>query len=83
MFAFFTIPFPKSIFDIIDTNPEDIEGLSEKEYALLEKEYINKLDSQYLIEAHNWANKYIKTEYNIIFAQNSGNEDIEFQIQLD
>lgn len=83
MFVFISIPYTQAVFDIIDTNPEDIEGISEKEYAVLEKEYTKKLDAQYMLEAHAWVNKYIKSEAIITWAQNSGSEDIEFQMQLD
>ena len=83
MFVFISIPFTQTIFDIIETNPEDIDGITEKEYAILEKEYTKKLENQYMIEARNWVNKYISVNGVITWAQNSGSEDIEFQLQID
>lgn len=83
MFANITIPFTKSIFDIIDTNPEDISGLSQKEFAKLEKQYNANLEKHYLIEAHNWCDNNLKNPFIIMWAENSGSEEIIFEIQLD
>lgn len=84
MLATIYIPFTKSIFDIIvNNNPDDIEGLSDKDYDILYIEYTKKLETQYMLEAHNWVNKYINSEAIIINAINSGSEEVEFQVQLD
>lgn len=83
MHANIIIPFTKNIFDIINANPEDINGLSEQELAKLEKKYNADLEKQYLIEAHNWCNNNLKNPFIIMWAENSGNEEIMFEIQTD
>ena len=82
MFVFITVPFTQSVFDILDTNPEDMAHLSEEEYVIREKIYTEKLDDQYMFEAQAWVTKYIKGEGIITWAQNSGSETIEFELQI-
>ena len=82
MFVFITVPFTQSVFDILDTNPEDINGITQKEYTMLEILYNKKLDDQYMFEAQAWVTKYIKGEGIITWAQNSGSETIEFELQI-
>ena len=83
MFVNITIPFTKSIFDILDTNPEDIKGLSQREFAKLQKQYVKNLKEQWLIEAHNWCDNNLKHEFIIGWAEDTGSEDITFEILLD
>ena len=82
MFVFITIPFTQSVFDFLDTNPEDINGITQKAYTMLEILYNKKLDDQYMFEAQAWVTKYIKGEGIITWAQNSGSETIEFELQI-
>lgn len=84
MFVFISIPFTKSIFDIIDTNPEDSDIImSEKEYALAYNEYEKKFNNQMRIEVQTWIDNNLKRESIVTWLQDSGSESIEFEVQID
>lgn len=82
MFVIIYIPFTKSIFDIISTHPDNCDDLSDQEYYILFEDYLKNLQNQYIIEANNWSDKYIKSKYYLVYAENSGNEEIKIGLQL-
>ena len=83
MFVFISIEFTKSIFDIVETNPDysDIV-LPEKDFAKAWNDYEKRLKDQMRIEVEAWIKDNLKRESVLMWVQDSGSESIEFEVQI-